>query len=59
MTDDLKEQILKFVSTELTRISYGKLYVEITVANSKATNIQCETKRSQNINDAGARLSDH
>jgi hypothetical protein len=51
MNDEQKEQILKFVAAELSRISFGKLYIEMTVANNKVTNVQCETKRSLNINE--------
>lgn len=52
MNDEIREQITLFISTELRRITYGKLFIEVTVAAGKATNIQCETKRSMNINQS-------
>ena len=52
MDKALGEQILKFIGEETSRINYGKIFVEVTVAAGKATNIQCETKRSMNINSS-------
>lgn len=47
---DIHEQIRSFVDTEARRINYGKLFIEITIANGRMTNIQGETKRSMNLN---------
>lgn len=43
------KQIISFITDESKRINYGKLFVEVTVANGRATNIQCETKKSMNL----------
>lgn len=51
MNEVLQEQIIKFIEEETRRVHYGKLFIEVTVAKGKATNIQCETKRSMNINE--------
>ena len=47
---DIKEQIINFILEEAERIEYGKLLIEVTILNGKPTNIQGETKRSENIN---------
>jgi hypothetical protein len=47
---DIHEQIRSFIDKEAARIAYGKLFIEITIANGRMTNIQGETKRSMNIN---------
>lgn len=46
-----QSQIAKFIEEEVSRIEFGKLFVEITVMKGKTTNIQAETKRSMNLND--------
>lgn len=51
MNTELAKQIIRFIQEETGRVGYGKLFVEITVANSRATNIQCETKKSMNLSN--------
>ena len=50
MNEQLQTEIIDFINEETRRISYGKLFIEVTIANGRATNVQCETKRSKNIN---------
>lgn len=47
---EVQEQIIAFISEEHRRIKFGKLMIEVTVMNGHCTNIQCETKRSHNLN---------
>lgn len=42
-------EIIAFVSEEARRLQYGKIIVEITVHDSKCTNITAETRRSKNL----------
>jgi hypothetical protein len=44
------KQIISFITEESSRIGFGKLFIEVTVAKGRATNIQAETKRSMNLN---------
>lgn len=45
-----QEEIIRIVKEEAERIAYGKLLIEITVHKGIATNMQTETKRSNNLN---------
>lgn len=47
----MKDEIYKILCEEADRIGYGKIFIEATVLKGKVTNIQYETKRSQNVND--------
>lgn len=47
---ETQDQITNFISDEARRVPFGKLLIEITMMNGHATNIQCETKRSYNLN---------
>jgi hypothetical protein len=51
MNEDQERQVIDFINVETRRLGYGKLFIEVNVAAGKATNIQCETKRSMNINN--------
>jgi hypothetical protein len=53
MCPDLRTEqlIIGFVTGEAERIGYGKLVLEVTIYNGKATNIQgTEVRRSFNLN---------
>lgn len=45
----LKEVLFVIVKEEAQRIGFGKVFIEITVNDKKITNLQAETKRSQNV----------
>lgn len=47
---ETQDQITTFIIQEARRVPFGKLFIEITMMNGHATNIQCETRRSENIN---------
>lgn len=48
--ETLKEFVFAIMKEESERIKFGKVLIELTVHNSKITNLQAETKRSVNIN---------
>ena len=48
-------QIQRFIEQEAGRVEFGHLFIDITMMKGQATNIQCETKRSMNINQAEGR----
>lgn len=50
MEPQIEKQVVDFINTEVSRIEYGKLFLEVTVLKGRATNIQGETKRSLNLN---------
>jgi hypothetical protein len=52
LNEEVKRQIIAFIEIETSRMQYGKVMFEITIHNSRVTNIQAETKRSQNINES-------
>jgi len=54
--DTLKEAMFLIVKEEAERIRFGKVFVELTVYNSRVTNILAETKRSVNINEGDFKL---
>lgn len=41
-----ERKVINFINIEAERIGFGKLFIEVTVADGRSTNIQCETKRS-------------
>lgn len=47
---EIQEEITAFVAEEARRVQFGKLLIEVTVMKGHPTNIQCETKRSRNLN---------
>ena len=50
MSEETKQQILRILNDEASRIDWGKVLIEATVAKGKVTNIQFETRRSLNVN---------
>jgi hypothetical protein len=48
--ETLKEFLFLISKEEAERIKFGKVFIELTVHNSKITNLQAETRRSVNIN---------
>lgn len=45
----LQKQIEDFIREDAPHVKYGKLLIEVTIMGGNATNIQCETKKSRNI----------
>ena len=50
MNQDTRDEIIRIILDESSRIEWGKVFIEATVAKGKVTNIQFETKRSRNVN---------
>ncbi|MEQ9135747.1 MAG: hypothetical protein RLO51_11100 [Thalassobaculum sp.] len=50
LSKEHEREILAFINSELGRVEFGHLFIDVTITNSRATNIQAETKRSLNIN---------
>lgn len=52
LNDEVKKKILAILEEETARMQFGKIIFEVTIHNSRITNVQAETKRSHNINES-------
>lgn len=46
------KKVINLINERGNDIEFGKLFVEITISNNRATNIQVETRKSVNLNSA-------
>lgn len=49
MSEEKQAEIIAFITEEKERMSFGKLFIELTIQHDKITNIQAETRRSQSL----------
>lgn len=50
LDNEQQKKIINFIQDELQRIHFGHVFIDLTIMKGTCTNIQAETKRSQNIN---------
>ncbi len=49
ISPEVQKEIESFIIEDAPHVMYGKLIIEVTVIAGQATNVQCETKKSKNI----------
>lgn len=43
------KKVIQLINDQSKGIEFGKIFVEINIANSRMTNVQAETKKSVNL----------